>query len=114
MTIRFSLWFCLTAVSVANADQITLKNGDRLSGAILRNDGKKLTMKSEFAGEVTVPWEAVTGLSSSGPLHVELNDGQRVVGVVSLPTDASTLAITTKEPGAVNASRESVKSIRSS
>ena len=71
-------------------------------------------MKSEFAGEVTVPWEAVTGLSSAGPLHVELNDGQRIVGSVTLPPDGATLAITTKETGAVTASRESVKSIRSS
>lgn len=113
MTFRLTLWFCLITASLANADQITLKNGDRLSGAILKNDGKKLTMKTELAGEVTVPWEAVTGLSSPGPLHFELNDGQRIVGSVTLPPDGTTLAITTKETGAVTASRESVKSIRS-
>jgi putative salt-induced outer membrane protein YdiY len=90
-----------------------LKNGDRLSGAILKNDGKKLTIKSEFAGDVTVPWEAVTGLTSTAPLHVELKDGQRIVGSVNLPTDGTTLAVTTKETGAVSASRESIKSIRS-
>jgi putative salt-induced outer membrane protein len=113
MTSRFTLWFCLVTAPFAMADQITLKNGDRISGAILKNDGKKLTMKSEFAGEITVPWDAVTGLSSPGPLHIELKDGQRIVGSVTLPPDGSTLAITTKETGAVTASRESVKSIRS-
>jgi len=113
MKLRYTLWTCILMVPLAMADQITLKNGDRLSGAILKNDGKKLTMKSEFAGEVTVPWEAVTGLSSSGPLHVELNDGQLVVGVVTLPPESATLAIATKDTGAVSFSRASIKSIRS-
>ena len=43
----------LMAISVCPAvigDQITLKNGDHLSGTISKADGKVLTMKSEFAG----------------------------------------------------------------
>jgi putative salt-induced outer membrane protein YdiY len=100
--------------ALANADQITLKNGDRISGAITKNDGKNLTIKSEFAGMVTVPWDAVTGLTSTSPLHVELKDGQRIVGTVALPADGTTMAVTTKETGAVTASRESIRSIRSS
>ena len=113
MTIRFPLWFCLLAAQLIQADQITLKNGDRLSGSVLKNDGKNLTLKSELAGVVTVPWEAITALSSTGPLHVELNDGQRVVGVVTMTPEAGRLTIATKETGVVTASRASVQSIRS-
>jgi hypothetical protein len=36
------------------ADQIVLKNGDRLTGTIEKSDDKSLVMKTEFAGEVTV------------------------------------------------------------
>ena len=39
----------------AFADQVTMKNGDRLSGTILKSDGKSLATKTEFAGDVTIP-----------------------------------------------------------
>jgi hypothetical protein len=41
------------------ADQIVLKNGDRLTGSIEKSDDKTLVIKTEFAGEVTVQWAAV-------------------------------------------------------
>ena len=63
------------------ADQVTLKNGDRISGNILKYDGKNLVLKSDLAGEVVIPWENVTGVTSTQPLNVTLKDGQRVVGM---------------------------------
>jgi putative salt-induced outer membrane protein YdiY len=64
-------------------DQITLKNGDRLSGAIVKVDADKLTIKSELAGDVTLPWSAVVAVVSAQPLHVALKNGQTVEGVIS-------------------------------
>ena len=49
--------FCLQAPALL-ADQISLKNGDRVTGAVIKKDGDKLTFKSEVFGEVTVPWDA--------------------------------------------------------
>lgn len=40
------------AVSALFADQITLTNGDRLTGTIVKSDGKELTLKTDYAGEV--------------------------------------------------------------
>src|SRR5258708_37710845 len=78
------LYLCLLLTRAAFADQITLKNGDRLSGAIVKNDGENLTMKSELAGEVTVvAWAAITSVSATGPLYVGLKDGKTVVGAIS-------------------------------
>ena len=37
------------------ADQITLRNGDRLTGSLLKSDDKNLVLKSESAGTVTIP-----------------------------------------------------------
>src|SRR5712691_7040581 len=65
------------------AGQITMKNGDRLTGAIVKFDGKNLMMKSEFAGSVTIPWEAVESISSSTPLHVTVKGGQILAGTVT-------------------------------
>ena len=47
-----------TTASLALADQVTLKNGDRLTGAVLKSDAKALTLKSEFAGTVAIDWNA--------------------------------------------------------
>src|SRR5580698_1455591 len=93
------------------ADQIALKNGDRISGNIIKYDGKNLVLKSDLAGEVTIPWENVTGVTSTQPLAITLKDGQRIVGVVT--TDGTKFQVATKETGNVTALRESVQSIRS-
>ncbi len=93
------------------ADQLTLKNGDRLSGNIIKYDGKNLVIKSDLGGEVTIPWENVTGVTSTQPLHVTLKDGQQIVGIVT--TDGARFNIATKETGNVTAARESVEYIRS-
>jgi hypothetical protein len=68
------------------ADQITLTNGDRLTGDVIRSDGKTLVIKTEFAGEVTIQWAAIDTITSTQPLHVGLKDGQTIVGTVS-PSD---------------------------
>jgi putative salt-induced outer membrane protein len=109
--IRRALYTCLMLGSVVFADQITLKNGDRLTGSILKNDGEKLTMKTELAGEVTVPWEAVTAIATSEAVHIELKDGQHVVGALNM--DEGRIQVSTAETGSVSASRDSVKFIRS-
>jgi putative salt-induced outer membrane protein len=74
------LSFC---ASFALADQVTMKNGDRLSGAIVKTDDDKLEMKSEFAGDVKLPWSAVVAIVSAEPLHLALRNGQTIVGVVT-------------------------------
>lgn len=92
------------------ADQIVLKNGDRLTGSILKSDKKTLTLKSQFAGTVEVQWDAITEVKSEGPLFVSLTDGQTVAGVVS--TTNGSLTVQTKETGTVTAARASVTGIR--
>lgn len=66
------------------ADQVVLKNGDRLTGKIIKADGKKLVIASEFAGEVAVVWDAVTEINSDAPLYLTLADGRTVSGLVSM------------------------------
>jgi hypothetical protein len=98
-------------VQVVLADQVTLKNGDHISGNIIKYDGKNLVLKSDLAGDVTIPWANVTAVTSTQPLNVTLKDGQRIVGIVT--TDGSKFQIATKETGNVTAARDSVEFIRS-
>jgi putative salt-induced outer membrane protein YdiY len=75
------------------ADQIVLKNGDRLSGSIEKSDGKTLLIKTEFAGQVTVQWPAVQQITSTQSLHVGLSNGKSAVGPVTT-SDGNLVAAT--------------------
>ena len=50
----------LGLASLGFADQITLKNGDRLSGTVVKSDGKTLVLHTAFAAAVTMKFAAVT------------------------------------------------------
>jgi hypothetical protein len=65
------------------ADQVVLKNGDTITGTVIKKDGDKLTLKSEFLGEVTMPWSAVKSLKSDQDLNLVLPGGETVKGKVS-------------------------------
>lgn len=102
--------FCFSSCVLLAADQIVMKNGDRLTGTILKYDGKEIVIQSEFAGKVSVKWDAVTEVKSDNPLYVVLKDGQTIVGTVA--TNDGKIAVHTKETGTVTAESESVTSIR--
>jgi len=75
------------------ADQITLKNGDRVTGAIVKKDGKTLTIKTESLGTVAVPWEQVVTIQSDAPLNVVLTDGKTVQATLQTLTPAEVVTI---------------------
>lgn len=86
-------YLLLLFASAATADQVILKNGDTITGAIIKKDGNKLTVKSEFLGEVTMPWSAVKSVRSDEVLTVELPGGEHVAGKVS--TEGETIEVAT-------------------
>jgi putative salt-induced outer membrane protein YdiY len=68
---------------VLYAEQVTLKNGDRLTGTIVSMDDKKLTVKTDYAGAITIDWDAVAQFSSQQPMVVIKADKQVVTGTVN-------------------------------
>jgi len=111
---RNFLFLLMAAVLVCPAvfaDQVSLKNGDRLTGTIVKSDAKTLVLKTEAAGEVTFQWPAIDAITSTQPLHVGLAGGQMVVGPVA--TKDGQIQVTTLTAGVVTASKDSVQVIRS-
>jgi len=92
------------------ADQITLKNGDRLTGTIINSDAKTLVLKTEYADAVTIKWDFVQLIESTQPLYVGTKGGQIIVGPVT--TSDSKLAVATKESGSVTVAKADVTSLR--
>ncbi len=101
------LGLCATA---SQADQITLENGDRLTGTIVKSDTKTLLLKTDFAGDVSLQWDAVTSIVSSQTLHLTLKDGQTIVGIVT--NNDGKFEVATKETGAVVATKDAIVGVR--
>ena len=108
-TVLLSGIWCVLAM-VARADQVVLKNGDRITGTIVKSDAKTMLVKTDWAGEVNVEWTAVDSIVSSETLHLELQNGQTVAGRVT--TDDGRFDVATPGAGPVVAPRDQVVAIR--
>lgn len=62
--------------SVLHADQIHLKNGDRITGGILNSDEKTITVKTAYAGEIKISRADIATLTSESELVVTRKDEQ--------------------------------------
>jgi len=69
----------------ARADTVTLDNGDRLSGRVEHMSGDTLTLKTEYAGRVSIAWERVRSITTDQPVRVMLKDSNRVISSRELP-----------------------------
>ena len=107
LLVRFAL-FLAVFTSLALADQVTLKNGDRITGTIVKSDGKTLVLHTSSLGDVTINYSDIAQITTDQQLHVTAN-GTTSVGTVT--TTDSKLEITTKT-GTVEAAKDSVTLIR--
>lgn len=67
----------------AIADVVVMKNGDRVTGSIVKKDGKNLIIKTDQFGLVTTAWDQVESIKADKPLNVVLEDGKTVQGTLS-------------------------------
>lgn len=67
----------------AQADEVLLKNGDKITGVILNKAGKVLEMKTDYADKVVIKWDAVETISSDRPLSITLKDKQELTGMAA-------------------------------
>jgi putative salt-induced outer membrane protein YdiY len=106
-----SVFSLLLIACSARADQVVLKNGDRLTGKIVSGDGKTLLLKSEFAGDVTIQWDAITDIESSDNIHITLKDGTRLSGKVTTQ-DGKFVVVGAPAPMPVVAAKETIAAVR--
>src|SRR5260370_30434077 len=80
--------------AASSTDVIVFKNGDQLTGTLLREIGKTVVFKSDLLGEVTVPTSKVKELRSRGSFTV-LKKHEKI-------------ALTSKEPGDITLSNDTI------
>src|SRR5690242_7629998 len=73
----------LVVAGHALADEIYFKNGDRLTGQILRLESGSMTFKSKSLGEVKLPLAELDSFTADQPLDVRLSDRSATRATVS-------------------------------
>jgi putative salt-induced outer membrane protein YdiY len=97
--IALSIGVLLLSCTGVFASQITLKNGDRLTGIITASAPEKLTIHSELIGDVQVPWSAVE----------KVNIQEKVFIPAALQKGARKLPATATSAAPTNGSKQSLQ-----
>ena len=71
------LCFGLMSAAVLRADQVILRNQDRMTGTVTGLADGKLSLSTEYAGQVEIDWRQVVQLKMERPLLIELQDGRQ-------------------------------------
>ena len=101
----------ICGAAALRAEEVSLKNGDHLSGAIVSMDGKKLVLKTTYAGEISIDWAEVSQFSSGKqPLVVTQAGKQLASGTVT--AEGSDVMVTTVQ-GVQRVPRADVTTMRS-
>src|SRR2546423_5041581 len=81
----------------AFADEVVLKNGDRLTGTVTSSDGKKLTLKSKPLGDLTIDMKDVATFSTDEPARLKLKDGEHLSAKVNA-SESGTVEVADPQP----------------
>jgi putative salt-induced outer membrane protein YdiY len=97
VSIVLTVLFVVLASGHASADEVWLKNGDRLTGKVVSLDGGTLLFKTSYAGDLSIKWEEVVNLKTDEPIKVVLGDETTAQGPVS-PGDPGKVKVKTEHP----------------
>jgi hypothetical protein len=92
--------FVLAAGATASAqlrtDVVTLANGDRITGEVVRLERGRLEFKTDDAGTLSLEWDKLASLVAAARIvEVVTTDGRRFVGTLMLSAARATLAVAT-------------------
>jgi hypothetical protein len=68
------------AGSPGRTDVVTLPNGDRITGEVVRLDRGRLEFKTDDAGTLYLEWDKVATVQARRPVEVVTEDGRRILG----------------------------------
>ncbi|HEX7811136.1 MAG TPA: DUF481 domain-containing protein [Burkholderiales bacterium] len=88
----------LLGSAVSLADQVTLVNGDRLTGTIVSKESEFLIFQTPHLGEMKIKWSEVTRIFSEKDVKLFLNDGTLVRGKLETVTDGTAVIHTGVDP----------------
>lgn len=77
-----SLYFLVIIFSAepALADEVILKNGDKLTGTVVKVEGGKLTLKTDYAGSIEIPMVKIKSLFTDQAAEIKMESGEVLKG----------------------------------
>jgi len=105
-TVLFAMLLLSVMTSFAFGGEVLLKNGDRVTGKIVKKEGDSLFLETEAMGTVKIKLAAIERYNTEDPLALTLIDGSVVTGAVRGEENAITVenhatGVSTFEPSAV-------------
>jgi len=71
----------------ALADTVKLKNGDILSGTVVKKETNQLVFQTKYAGEIKINWADISSLSTENPVKVILVNEASFTGEIQTAED---------------------------
>ena len=76
-------------VNIASADELLMKNGDRLQGSVVSMSLGKLEFKTSYAGTITIKWDEIARLTTNEPLEAYLRDEKTLMGKMTITKEGA-------------------------
>ena len=92
-SVRATIVFAIASFPSAAAwgqgktDVITLMNGDRITGEILRLERGRLEISTDNAGNIDIEWDKIAGVEAKRQFEVATSDGRRFLGSLGRTVD---------------------------
>jgi putative salt-induced outer membrane protein YdiY len=90
---------CLLIPISSVADEVFMKNGDRLSGKIVSKIGDKLVLETAYTGKIEIQWDAISHLTTDNPVRITLDDETELKGMLLVSDDTDVRVITDVDAG---------------
>ena len=92
-----ALLLCVPATASAQrTDVVTLGNGDRITGEVIKLERGRLEFKTDDAGTLYLEWDKLASVVAKRFVEIETRDGLRYFGLLA-PGPARTLAVSRPE-----------------
>ena len=80
LAVVIAVLFMLLIAENVMADEIWLKNGDRITGTVKKMENKVLIFKTPYAGEMPIQWDEITAVTTDSPIEMVLDDDTSFLG----------------------------------
>src|SRR5215468_4232082 len=77
-------WVCFVSTASVRADTVNTIDGARLVGSIDKVTPKEITLKTKYAGTLTVAMDQVASFATENPMTTQFKDSTTVTGITVL------------------------------
>jgi Protein of unknown function, DUF481 len=94
LVIALTLSVSATSEAQGRTDVVTLANGDRITGEVVRLDRGRLEFKTDDAGTLYLEWDKLSSVVATRRVEVLTTDGSRYVGSLGRTATRSIAVVT--------------------